>query len=196
MFCKRCGVELTDDNWRLCHRKKSYFICKKCEVEKNREWRQKNRDKLKAYYQRNRQRIRKRSTEWRERNREKFRECARRSYWKHRDKRLKKLKEWRQQSREEILDYNRSHVIRYHGYAIVGDKRSYPPNGQCELCGEKRRLVYHHWDNDNFKLGLWLCPHCHILAEKTEKGITSEKYLQLKAEVEAQEVRVSERIKV
>ena len=189
MLCRRCGVELTEDNWRLCYQKKRDYLCNKCQVQRNKEWRERNRDKLREYYKRNRERIRKRNAEWRKRNREKVREYVKRYYWKHRDKLLEKLKEWRQQNKEKILAYERKYMIHYNGYAVRGEKRDYPSNGRCELCGQERRLFYHHWDNNNLMLGLWLCPHCHILAEQTEKGISSEKYLELKRKVEAEELK-------
>ena len=44
-------------------------------------------------------------------------------------------------------------------------KRPYT-NGICELCqGKVDRMHYHHWDDENPSLGLWLCPDCHRHAE-------------------------------
>ena len=152
----------------------------------------KNKEKRKEYYKRHREKILEYAKEWRKRNPEKIREYMRRYYLKHKEKLLEKQRKWYRENKEKVLKYERENYIYYEDYVIQANKRPYPSNGACELCGEKRRLSYHHWDNGNFKLGLWLCPHCHILAEKTEKGITSEKYLRLKAEMEAQELKASE----
>lgn len=42
-----------------------------------------------------------------------------------------------------------------------------PYTGHCELCGETidSRLHYHHWDDEEPSLGLWLCAQCHRYAE-------------------------------
>ena len=52
----------------------------------------------------------------------------------------------------------------------------------CELCGkDELPLHYHHWDDDNLKLGLWVCPGiCHMFCEGIDKGLSVEKYTELK----------------
>lgn len=63
------------------------------------------------------------------------------------------------------------------------NKRHHP--GYCELCGnDNTRLGYHHWDDSCPSKGLWLCHKCHMLAEATDGGISSDKYLRLKMGVE------------
>ena len=53
----------------------------------------------------------------------------------------------------------------------VEGKREYPDPPACEMCcKEGRRLVYHHWDDDDYSLGLWLCQHCHNAAHVVESG--------------------------
>lgn len=45
-------------------------------------------------------------------------------------------------------------------------KRPFPLDGKCELCGEILiTYSYHHWDNNNLNLGIWLCLGCDYLAE-------------------------------
>lgn len=45
-------------------------------------------------------------------------------------------------------------------------KRSYPLDGRCEICSiELGQYCYHHWDNGNLNLGVWLCGRCDYFAE-------------------------------
>ncbi len=69
------------------------------------------------------------------------------------------------------------------------NKRPYP--GECEVCGlpKEKGLLYHHWDEDNPSVGLWLCSRCHRLAEVLDKlgsaklGELLAKYLRLRGSV-------------
>jgi hypothetical protein len=64
---------------------------------------------------------------------------------------------------------------------ILAIKRTRPNN--CELCEQnRRRLYYHHWQEDNPSIGLWLCNMCHSFAEIYDKKM-SPKYRHLKIEV-------------
>lgn len=120
-------------------------------------------------------------------------ECAKRKsavrdkrfYIKHKVKIIQQKKEYQQRNRENILAYNRLHYLGTDGRFFSGlNKRTYPDNHQCELCDKPvNRLGYHHWDDGNMSVGIWLCSQCHVLAELTEKDITSERYLQLKHEI-------------
>ena len=49
-------------------------------------------------------------------------------------------------------------------------KREYP--GKCELCGKEmpKGLAYHHWDDNNLSMGIWLCNACHRIAEFLDKA--------------------------
>ena len=39
----------------------------------------------------------------------------------------------------------------------------------CEICQEpKPRLVYHHWNDEDFSQGLWVCQGCHNVAHAWE----------------------------
>jgi hypothetical protein len=50
-------------------------------------------------------------------------------------------------------------------------KRKY--TGKCELCGVtvSKYLRYHHWDDSNPSVGVWLCTRCHNIAEAIDKII-------------------------
>lgn len=98
--------------------------------------------------------------------------------------------------RERIRKSNRKKILTvYDGsksYAVYGlNKRDYPENFKCELCNEifipspkkKGRLFYHHWDDSNLSLGIWICFKCHGLAEAVDLGHIFEKiqkYLKFK----------------
>lgn len=45
-------------------------------------------------------------------------------------------------------------------------KRSFPLDNKCELCGEELiRYGYHHWDDNNPNLGIWVCHFCDFFIE-------------------------------
>ena len=70
------------------------------------------------------------------------------------------------------------------GEYIYLEKRDFPQDNNCELCHKQRtKLEYHHWDKEWPEAGLWLCIHCHKIAEAYEQGII-EQYQQLKTKVE------------
>jgi len=58
--CRKCGVELTDENWYLSFKKTNNYICKKCQIKFSKEWHQNNRDRknklIKKWQQNNRDR--------------------------------------------------------------------------------------------------------------------------------------------
>ena len=62
------------------------------------------------------------------------------------------------------------------------NKRQY--SGYCELCEQPfDRLEYHHWDDDNPAMGIWLCHHCHRYAEGFDKAIVDPSFLELYKEI-------------
>jgi len=55
-------------------------------------------------------------------------------------------------------------------YVKAENKRDY--TGQCEMCDRSdRRLVYHHWDDSDYSLGIWICQGCHNAAHVVEAGL-------------------------
>ena len=66
-------------------------------------------------------------------------------------------------------------------------KREYP--GKCELCDKEmpKGLAYHHWDDDNPSMGVWLCNACHRIAEFLDKKdwtSAAQAYLTLKKHIQ------------
>lgn len=88
---------------------------------------------------------------------------------------------WRERNPDYQKVYNRQHTFMVGGRRIVINKRPRPDT--CEVCGKAvNKLDYHHWDNNNPHLGLWLCWWCHRMAEGLDKGLHTT-YFQRKAEV-------------
>ncbi len=92
-------------------------------------------------------------------------------------------------------DYNRRTVLgigttREDSIALKHlGKRPYP--GACEVCrkAKEKGLHYHHWDDSNPSIGIWICARCHRLVELLD-NLGSKRlaellatYLQLKASV-------------
>lgn len=49
------------------------------------------------------------------------------------------------------------------------NKRDYPLDVACEVCGNKNiRLVYHHWNDETPNRGIWMCNSCHHIVEFSE----------------------------
>jgi hypothetical protein len=96
--------------------------------------------------------------------------------------------------KKELRDYIRNNMLGSskfnNGKRIKCNKRSYPLDNKCELCGEiTNRLIYHHWNNEHLEFGLWLCStwKCHWLAENIDSDNFEQrknKYLNLKEIIE------------
>lgn len=128
---------------------------------KQEQWRKDNKDKMNQYRARwranNPDKQRECATNWREQNRERYRELHR------------KFKESHPGYEK---DYHRKYIITQGNSRIRANKRAFPTDNCCEVCGEYRdRLEYHHWDDEHPCLGLWLCSWCHHMAEKVDKGL-------------------------
>ena len=108
-------------------------------------------------------------------------ECNRKRvhrYWnEHRSERCRKLRE-----------YRRKYIVITTGRRILKwIKREY--TNKCELCNNDIfRLDYHHWDDLNLLKGMWLCRHCHKIAEAIESmknpNSIANKYIEYKKIIE------------
>lgn len=86
-------------------------------------------------------------------------------------------------------EYMRIHVLGTTGKYYTGlNKRPYPQYIRCELCGNiSKKLDYHHWDDNNPNLGIWVCYKCHSVCEAIEHQqftSISEKYKEMKKTIE------------
>ena len=126
------------------------------------------------YYQENKERLKQKSKEWYDNNREQSIERSKNYHRTHRET-------VRANQRRTSLctrDSDGNQIV------IQGlNKRAY--TGFCELCKAKGlKLNYHHWDNENYNKGVWLCYRCHILSEMVESSLNIQelvdKYISLK----------------
>lgn len=106
----------------------------------------------------------------------------------HRDRSYLSKRLWVKRPHEQVRAGQRHTKLGSSGRYWTGlNKRTYP-NGICELCSIKvDRMHYHHWDDDNPSLGLWLCPNCHRYAEGMDQVLNDpsmlDQYANLKATV-------------
>jgi hypothetical protein len=100
------------------------------------------------------------------------------------------VKENKRIYRERMKPIIRQIELGTHGKIIRGlNKRPY--TNYCELCGKyvQNNMAYHHWDESNLDLGIWICNKCHYIVgafELIKSGkflVLIEKYEQLKAEL-------------
>jgi len=95
-------------------------------------------------------------------------------------------RKWRDHKKKHALVTWKNGVQVYYGNL---NKRDYPKDSCCELCGKNRNtrsLPYHHWDNDNPSKGVWVCETCHRICEALENSNFQKikhKYLSLKEEI-------------
>lgn len=55
-----------------------------------------------------------------------------------------------------------------------------PKPDKCPLCGDGTgRFYWHHWDDNNLRLGVWLCPHCNTIVELEDRDLV-QRYRRLK----------------
>lgn len=67
-----------------------------------------------------------------------------------------------------------------HYITLKVNKRPFPQDSKCELCEKiRKRLVWHHWNDEKPELGIWICLSCHNVAEGVEANLHI-KYLNLK----------------
>ncbi len=73
-----------------------------------------------------------------------------------------------------------------------------PYLGTCEVCGmesvKSGDLAYHHWDDSDPSMGMWLCHMCHGMAEVYDNQGTPDNqemlkiYLRLKVKILTQRI--------
>jgi len=105
---------------------------------------------------------------------------------------------------KEVLNTRRREYFRAHALkttlngreiTVEGLQKRPRPN-ECEICGrtepEIKILQYHHWDDGNLSMGIWVCYFCHMAVTCYEKGWTDRyltRYLAKKSEIEKSEAK-------
>jgi len=110
-----------------------------------------------------------------------YKERRREESKKRRRKRMgnPEYRNWRNKRKR---DYNRKNILHT---TINGESKNIkvkkrPRPEECELCNRSQpRLSWHHWDDSNLGLGLWLCIPCHTGVEFLESSRAA-KYSELK----------------
>jgi|GEM_PF-3272506 len=98
-------------------------------------------------------------------------------YKTHKEQSSQYHKEYYQNNREIIKERIREYQMTNGLYVdiegkqifISGVRRERPSDGLCEMCRKRKFEDYHHWDNTNIKLAMWLCSKCHPIAEIAER---------------------------
>ena len=105
---------------------------------------------------------------------EKYRENRLKSYYKNKQH----YKDYARKNRIGTVDANGNKKV------IFGRKREYPFDEKCEVCKVYgKRLVYHHWDDSEPILGMWVCTRCHNVAEYLDSGMDINSYIILKTNI-------------
>jgi len=107
---------------------------------------------------------------------------------RHKEKYLKKQqlanRRYYERHKEEISKrkkiYNKTHSLqrlhtvlgtRINGKSVtIRNIKKRPIPNLCELCQKRKPKAYHHWDDNNPDIGMWLCNGCHFKVEWFEKG--------------------------
>lgn len=73
-------------------------------------------------------------------------------------------------------------------------KRSFPIDNQCEVCNNRLcfgKLIYHHWNDNNLNIGIWVCGSCDYLTEGLDEieknSLKVDTYRKLRKEIEESE---------
>jgi hypothetical protein len=93
-------------------------------------------------------------------------------YARNRDKLLANGLNYYESHREERLAYAKvySNTIISHNGKVILRKVDKPPKPLlCLLCKRKSYLVYHHWEDDQPEVGLWICNPCHMAIHRMIK---------------------------
>jgi len=170
--CRDCGVQLHSDNCYARFLERGQRVCRNCSLRHSKEYYARHKDERRLY-----------AREYATRNRDERKRYRREYYLRTRKKQLLHSHQYWQKVRADPLRHEeylgrvreryRNRILRSPrlGTVLALGKRRYPENSQCEVCGlESKRLAYHHWDDKDFRKGLWLCYPCHKMAECYDKG--------------------------
>lgn len=75
------------------------------------------------------------------------------------------------------------------------NKREYPTDDSCEICHEKKRLAYHHWDDNDLSKGMWICVLCHTAVHWMDRHSVDE-YYSLKKRIMDSEVPIMKKLRI
>lgn len=120
---------------------------------------------------------------YREEHRDQYALASRRHREGHPEAAAEAAKRYEERHPGRSAESTRRCLERRYGPLYVGTPKA--PNGEhylsapykreqpdaCELCGVLvKRLGWHHWDNHNASMGLWVCFGCNVFAEAADAG--------------------------
>lgn len=178
VVCKKCSCEI--DERTFCASKPNW--CRPCYRDYMRAYREKNREKLrKQAYERwinNKEKILARAKKWRQENHADRLEYERSKAWETSTKRKEYMREYKEKNREKIREnqkryrernrqkVNAQAVLNYH--VKVGNIEI--PE-MCSLCERKDQKLESHHDDYNKPLDvIWVCNRCHKKLHKIIKS--------------------------
>ncbi len=154
--CRICGSSLTIENQYEAYRKLERNECKPCSRTRAREW---------GHIHKEQRAIK--NAEWRKKNLPQISQNNKEK-WQQLKSDPVKLETYYKKMRDYIRN---NRLNNKDGNRGVTHKRHYPFDEKCEVCGRgQRRLGYHHWDDNDYSKGIWVCIPCHNLAEGFDAG--------------------------
>jgi len=99
-------------------------------------------------------------------------------------------REWGKKNPERLRERTRNYMRKHRignpngDYRHVQNKREYPSDNKCEICKRDKplKLGYHHWNDNDFSKGMWICRMCHFAVHWLELHDQSE-YFNLKNKI-------------
>ena len=164
--CSACKEELSLEKFHKCNSRKDGLqaACKPCRNQRNKRWRDENRDRIasygKAYHVNNRDRIRERKRKYHVNNRDRIRAYKKAYYAEN----LDKLRAYNRAYRTANSQKSRTHTIT--SIAIRAGRLVRQP---CEVCGHEK-VDAHHDDYSKPLEVRWLCRQHHAELHAKERA--------------------------
>ena len=122
--CSKCGKILVAYSGNFAKQKKGKYglryNCKICENERNKQYREDNKDYYKQYYEDNKERIAEQKKQYREDNKEKINEYAKQYYEDNKDY----YKQYREDNKEKIAEQNKQYRASEQGQVVQFNARN------------------------------------------------------------------------
>lgn len=174
--CKECREEKKEKYFWRCKGTRDGLRseCIECLKKKNKEYSQKNSEKLresqKSYYRKNKERVLKYGRDYRTNHPERVRSTQKKIYYSRTPEDWKRVKEnaARFKKTEKAKEWNRKYraLKKYEAKArwilnnAVRDKLIVRPE-RCQICNREEKVEGHHSDYDNPLQVVWVCQECH-----------------------------------
>ena len=159
--CIKCGVELTDKNWKLSSKKEHIYICIICSKQYQKQYRGIHRTKkmeyYKKYYRVHQEKMKQQHKQYREAHKQEAKEYHR-QYFKNMSKAQKKKKKQYDRQYKRLKAYG---ITIEQEIEMLEDQRS-----KCAICGKfltDLTNAYVDHDHKTGKVRGILCHHCNTM---------------------------------